>query len=241
MEDKMKIFTSFFKIIVIMFLMSIATIAQPEYDIAEQVRNILPLYYSDDITVNTEDDQTIILEGSVSTLYDKYKIFDIASTVHGIKTIKNQITIDTEMLPNNMIKTNILNEMKLVSAIKEPDRVKVSVNQGQVNLNGTVRFYREKKMIQTLISWQKGVRAIANNLEVLPPEKARNDENVEMVLNQILKYKFPTEKDVDFSVENGNVYIFGSAESNWAKRHIKESFMEVIGVRSIENDLDVNL
>jgi osmotically-inducible protein OsmY len=143
-------------------------------------------------------------------------------------------------MPDNMIKTNILNEMKLVSAIKEPDRIKVRVDKGQVFLDGTVSYKREKKMMRTLVSWHKGVKAIVNNLEVLPPRKAQSDGNLTKVLEQIMKYEFPTQKNVAFTVTNGRVELYGQTETMWAKRHIAEKFSEIIGISKVENNLVVD-
>lgn len=62
-------------------------------------------------------------------------------------------------------------------------------------------------MAETVASWQKGVKGISNEIEVLPPEKARSDKNLETVLKQIRKYQFPLSENVSISVTDGVVTL----------------------------------
>jgi osmotically-inducible protein OsmY len=115
----------------------------------------------------------------------------------------------------------------------------VNVDNGQVKLTGTVRFYREKKMMQTIASWQKGVKAIVNDLEVMGPDKAMEDKNLNKVLDQVLKYEFPNENKVRFEIDKGKVELFGTTETTWAKENIPEVFSEIRGIKSVENNLKI--
>lgn len=228
-----------FGFIFAMVLLMFQTMAIAQDKLEENVEESIANYYYEDFTVTADEEGNVTLEGEVNTLYDKYRIFQIVSKVAGVRTITNNIIVDTELLPDEVIETNIRQEMQLVSSILEPDRITVEVNDGIVFINGKVSFYREKIMMRTIASWQEGVKGIVNRLEVLPFKEAVSDENLKTVLNQIMEYEFSAEKEVEFTVNNGNVTLTGTANSLWAKRNIEEKFSDVLGIKDVDNKLDV--
>ena len=179
------------------------------------------------------------IQGTVNKLYDKYLIFQNVSDISGVKTISLFINVDTPFIPDNIVLNNVRQAMTYVSGIVEPDRISINVDHGQVFLNGIVSFDREKLLMQTLTSSQEGVRAIVNNLQVLPSQKARSDENLTIVLDQIMKYKFPMEKKADFLVKDGHVTLNGTVTTLWSKNNLAEKFSDVTGIENVQNNLKV--
>lgn len=210
-----------------------------EDNLREKVETAIANYYFEDISVSIEEEGKVDLEGNVPTLYDKYRIFEIVSKVNGVRAISNQISIATDLTPDKIIKDNIIEEMHLVSAIKEPDSIQIEVKDGVVFLDGRVSYYREKIMMRTIASWQEGVRSVVNNLEVLPFRKVVKDENMKEILSQILKHEYPLEENVRFTVDDGEVTLNGTVRTLWAKRNIEESFSDVLGIKNVVNYLDV--
>lgn len=205
-----------------------------------KVQNQIAEHYDIDeefvITANQEGKVTI--EGSVGTLWDFYRIFELASKVNGVRSISNQVVIDTPMLPDELVKSNILNEMHYIGSILEPDRIEISVDNGIVIIDGKVSFYREKKMLRTMISWQKGVKGIVNNLEVLPAKKAVSDKNLKRIIQNLLEKEFPLE-EIDFSIKDGDVTLEGETKTLWALHEIEEQVSDLLGVKRVKNNLSV--
>jgi len=220
-------------------LIIVQTTAFSQEKLADKVEAAIANSFYEDFTVTASEEGNVTLEGNVNSLYDKYRIFEIASRVPVVRKISNQVTVNTPVIADKMIEANILQEMKYVSSILEPDRISVRVNNGVVFLDGKVSFYREKIMMKTIASWQKGVKGIVNKLAVLPPKKAKSDENLMKVLNQIMKHEFPIEDNIQFTIDDGNVTLKGTATSLWAKNNIEEEFLNVIGIKDVENNLDV--
>lgn len=221
-------------------------------ELAEKVRKTLYHHYHGDldqldpakghinVEVNVTEDGKVILDGQTSTLYDKYRVFNIASRVPGVTEISNQLVVDTPPMPEAQIKQELRNAIQQNSAIIEKDRINISVDDGAVTLSGKVSYFKEKEMVQTMASWQKGVKAIDNNIEVLRPEKAMSDANLKKVLGELLENQFPTDQDnVTFTVENGIVTLKGNVNNLWHKKEIAEEFSEVIGVTQVHNYLKV--
>ncbi|MEJ2054181.1 MAG: BON domain-containing protein, partial [Calditrichaceae bacterium] len=75
--------------------------------------------------------------------------------------------------------------------------------------------------------------------KVLPPEKAKSDANLENVLAEILKNEFPLENKVNFTVTDGKVVLNGKTNTLWARYNIAETFKNVRGIKSVENNINV--
>jgi osmotically-inducible protein OsmY len=217
--------------------LAIANISPQELE--GRVYDALGSYYLQDFDITANSEGNVTIEGQVNTLNDKYRVFEIISGVKGVKAISNQLTINTPMLPDNVIKNNIANELNMVSAIVEPERIDVKVDNGIVFLNGKVSYYREKIFAKTVASWHEGVKGIVNKIEVLPTKKARSDENLERVLQGIMDNRFSIEKNVTFTIDNGVVTLTGKATTLWAKDKIEEAFANVMGIKSVDNNLTV--
>jgi len=199
---------------------------------------IIGKYYSDnDFNVTVNDQDVLTIEGTVKTLYDKLRLRELIAEVPGIKKINPQIEISTTILPDEEIEANILDELKLNKSILEPDKINVHVKDGVVTLSGNVNYYREKIMVQTIASWQDGVKDMISNLKVLPPAIAESDENLYEIITDLLKEHFPLEKDVAVEVKEGIVTVSGGVKNLWSKEHITDEIHHVIGVSNVVNNL----
>ncbi len=212
-------------------------------NLSEKVKAAIASRFSPaDIEVTVKDDGWVNLEGKVSSLYNKYRIFELASHVNGVKRITNDIIVDTKTLPDQIIKHNVKEDIERNSVITEPDKINISVNQSQVKLSGTVSFYREKLMARTAASWEKGVKGIVNDIKVKPIQKAVTDQNLENILQSILRDEFPltNPNNIHIKVKNGFATVSGTVSNLWTKRNIKDEFSSVIGIVGVINKLNVN-
>lgn len=238
MRRHVRIFFDYF-VVVLLLGISFQALAISKEDLAEKVRGTIGTYYQDEFDISVPSDGHVVIEGQVNTLYDRYRIFDIVAKIPEVRAITDNLVVNTELLADDIIKTNIRNELYYVSSILDPDRININVDNGIVTLSGTVSFNREKLMAKTVTSWQKGVKSIINKIEVLPPEKAKSDENLRDVLQAILDNNFSTEENVSFTVKNGVVTLSGTTDNLWSKIEIEKEFSDVIGVRKVTNNLEV--
>jgi osmotically-inducible protein OsmY len=165
------------------------------------------------------------------------RIYDLISQVPGVREIEDDLNVNTTMLPDDVIKQNIVSELKLIKSIQEPDKIKVTVHDGEVILSGDVSYFREKEIAETVASWEQGVDAISNQIRVLPPKQAVSDANIKTVLQEIMKNRFPMNNKVSFTVNNGVVTLTGQAFSLWDKHQIDRQFSHVLGVKKVVNNL----
>ncbi|MBD3377726.1 BON domain-containing protein [candidate division KSB1 bacterium] len=205
----------------------------------ENVMQAINNRYSDDISVNVSSEGEVTLEGRVDTYWDKLNIYGTVSHVKGVRMISNQIAINTENIPDDMIEQNIEQTIRLNEMILEPDDIKVNVDGGMVVLGGTVSFEKEKQAARDVAAWHEGVRSVRNDIEVLPPKKAKSDENLKEVLNSIMENQFSREDQVKFTIDDGMVTLKGKTNTLWAKDEIADQFREVRGIKKVDNNLDV--
>ncbi len=203
----------------------------------KEVEQKLSSYYIEPFKISADPAGLVTVIGEVSTLYDKLKIGELISQVDGVSGINNRIAVQTEPTADNEIKANIENELQMNNVILEPEKIKVEVNDGVANLSGTVSYFREKLMAQSIASWQDGVTDMTSHLVVLSPVIARSDDNLKEIVSDILKKHFLLEDNVKFDVNDGIVNLSGSVKSLYAKDHIQEEIQHILGVKDVVNQM----
>ena len=215
------------------------TLDQEENLIDKAQNYIFKDYDNHSIEIRSNEKGEVTIKGTVNTLYDKLWLYEKASEVKGVKKIKDLLEIETDPVPDAIVKQNIEEELHLNSKILEPDRIKVAVDNGEVILNGVVSFKKEREMAEAAASWQKGVLGITNNIKVLPHNEEVSDNNLDIILKEILKNQLGPEKNVKLNVNKGVVTLNGTASGPWAKRNIMKDFLQVPGVDFIKNNLHI--
>lgn len=196
-------------------------------------------YYTEMFNISADENGVVTIEGEVGTLYDKLRIGELISQVAGVKEVNNKITVQNNITANDIIKANIEDELQRNDAILEPEKIKVEVNNGLVTLSGPVSYFREKQMAETIASWQDGVSDIINNIVIMSPATAKSDDNLKDIISDILQKNFSLEQNVKFNISNGEVDLYGSVISLYAKNHIQEDIQHVIGVKHVINEISV--
>ena len=237
--------TSILRMLVVLFAMILTFVVtanaatKASADLKTRVIGAIGNYYVEPFKVSTDANGKVEIKGDVTTLYDRMKIFDIVSEVPGVREIEDLVNVDTPTVLDKILEATIQHAMKENATILEPDRITVRVNNGVVFFTGEVSYYREKLMATTIASWEKGVKAVENELKVMSPNVARSDENLNIVLHEIAQHHFSLDKKIDLSVHDGVVTMRGEAVRLWDKRKMEEEFRKVMGVKQVINDLTV--
>ena len=196
-------------------------------------------YYNEPFSVSVNDG-VVTINGQVNSLNDKYRIFDIVSHIKGVKDIKDLVDVNADSVPDQVIQQNTKETLDAATSIMEPDRIKVSVDNGVIMLNGTVSYYREKQAAQSIATWQKGAVGLVNNIKVLSPKSDISDANIQIILNEIITKEFPLSKNINISVKDGIATISGEVPRLADKYQIDEDFSPVLGVKGVIDNVTVN-
>ncbi|MEJ2634426.1 MAG: BON domain-containing protein [Calditrichia bacterium] len=228
--------------IILVLLLGFATMvaaSDASDQLADRVEKALGSYYETPFQVTANDQGVVSIKGTVNSLFQKYRIFDIVATVPGVKDVEDYMTVNTGMLPDSVIAENIRYAINANKAIAAPQRINVRVENGIVYLTGTVSYYREKVAAQTSASWEDGVKGIQDELKVLPPKKAVSDANLQIIIKDVLHDRFRLEKNVSVTVDNGVVTLNGTVQNLWDKLEIAKNLSDVLGVKEVVNHLTV--
>jgi osmotically-inducible protein OsmY len=223
----------------LLLLSSVSFSQTGESDLENSVRSHIEDYYTQPFTIRADENGVITVMGEVNTLFDKLEVGELVSEVLGVQGVVNNIFVLNKISADMEIQSNIERELERNDAILEPAKIKVDVKQGVVYLSGSVSFYREKRIAQSIASWQDGVSDIVSTIVVLSPAAARSDQNLKEMIGDLLERAFPLEKHVLYTVHDGEVLLSGTVRDLWAKNHIEEQVQHLLGVHSVINTLEV--
>jgi osmotically-inducible protein OsmY len=109
----------------------------------------------------------VTLRGCVTHYSQRFKAETIASQMSGIREILNELSITcTEPVEDENISQAIMDEIRNT----DPDAVRnieILVNNGFVEISGSVHSYPEEKRVFDVVAHTKGVTGIKNNLSVI--------------------------------------------------------------------------
>lgn len=208
--------------------------------IKSKIESALAAEGYNDITVMMEGNNKVRLEGTVDLMYDRLRIFDIAAKFPQVKNVTDVVIVNAPELPNDIIKSNIIDMFNLIGGIPDPNDIKIEVDDGVVQLLGTVDASKTKILAETAASWAKGVKGLVNEIKVLPVAEAGTDKNIARMIGDIINNWYELEKkNVKYNVEQGTVTLTGQVSSFWAKQHLAKDIACLVGVKKVENQLKV--
>jgi len=147
--------------------------------------------------------------------------------------------------PNNIDKTDqiisdhVEDEMLFDQAVFA-HKIDTSTDDGIVQLSGEVNNLLAKRRAAKIAEAVRGVRAVVNNIDVIPDQE-RSDQKIQKDIENALLQNPATESfEVTTSVNDGFAILNGSVES-WQEKKLAEKVAAgVAGVRGVNNSIVVN-
>lgn len=139
------------------------------------------------------------------------------------------------------LQKDVLRELQWEPSV-DAAHVGVTVKKGVVTLTGHVNSYVEKYAAENAAKRVYGVKAVANELDVvLPGDSVRTDEDVAQSVVSALKANslVPDEKITPI-VSNGWVTLEGKVEWQLEKKAAEEAVRYLTGVKGVTNLIKVN-
>jgi osmotically-inducible protein OsmY len=190
-----------------------------------------------DIAVAAKDG-VVTLSGFVPTYWDKDAAEKAAKRVYGVKGVANDIAvkplwqrIDPE------IARDAVHELESHVSIPA-DRIKVTVKDGWVTLEGTVDWEYQKSLAQSAMKKLKGVSGVTNKIQVTPKASAAE---VKSKIEEALRRSAELDaRRITVEIEGSTVKLYGSV-SSWAERDEAErAAWSAPGTTMVENHILVN-
>jgi osmotically-inducible protein OsmY len=138
------------------------------------------------------------------------------------------------------LRSGIIAELEYDPSI-EATNIGVAVKEGVVTLTGHVASYSEKVAAENAVRRVKGVRAIAEEIEIrLPRQKKTSDDEIARRVANILRWDSRVPQDaVEITVQEGWVTLNGAVDWQFQRIAIENDVYKLSGVAGVNSQIKV--
>ena len=138
------------------------------------------------------------------------------------------------------LRQNVLDELEFEPSI-DAAHIGVTVDDGVVTLTGHLSSYAEKIAAEEAVRRVKGVRAIAEEIEVRYPgqKQTSDDEIAKRALNILQWDTFVPHENIRLTVHKGLVTLTGEVQWYFQKNGAEKAIRKLSGVTGVVNDIVV--
>jgi osmotically-inducible protein OsmY len=146
------------------------------------------------------------------------------------------MTSATTTLTDEQIQREVLAELKWDSRL-QPNEIGVAVKDGVVTLTGAVDSFIKRWATENAAQRVRGVRAVANDIEVrLPDDDRLDDSDIALEAARALKWdSLVPDGDVKVTVSKGWITLRGTVEWEYQRRAAERAVRRLPGVVGISN------
>ncbi|MGC9669899.1 BON domain-containing protein [Planosporangium sp. 12N6] len=146
----------------------------------------------------------------------------------------------TEARVDERIQLDLIEELNWDARV-QPNEIGVAVKDGIVTLMGWVDSYARKWVAERIAHRIRGVRAVANDIEVrLPTSAERTDAEIARVATHALDWDtFVPAGDLEVTVSRGWVILRGEVTWEYERRAAERTVRRLAGVRGVTNLITV--
>lgn len=140
------------------------------------------------------------------------------------------------MTGDHQLRRDLIDELDFEPSVTA-DNIGVGVHDGIVTLTGFVSSYPEKVAAERAARRVRGVRGIAEEIEVrLPSGKKDTDDEIAKRAVDVLNWRFGVPANrIAVKVEKGTVTLTGDVEWQFQKRDAEEAIRSLAGVAGLSN------
>jgi osmotically-inducible protein OsmY len=140
---------------------------------------------------------------------------------------------------DTMLRQMILDQLEFEPSV-DAAHIGVAVDGSVVSLTGHVRSYAEKLAAEQAVRRVRGVRAIAEGIEVRLPDahKASDDEIAQRVLS-VLSWHAAVPQAITAKVEHGWVQLTGSVDWQFERQAAEAAVRRLSGIVGVCNDIQI--
>ena len=190
-----------------------------------------------DIAVAVKDG-VVTLSGFVPSFWEKDAAEKAVKRVYGVKGVANDIEVKLFWQRTDPeIARAAVRELESHVSISA-DRIKVTVKDGWVTLEGTVDWEYQKSLAESAMKKLKGVSGVTNKIQVTPKASAAE---VKSKIEEALRRSAEVDaRRITVKIEGSRVKLYGSV-SSWAERDEAErAACSALGTTMVENHILVN-
>jgi osmotically-inducible protein OsmY len=151
---------------------------------------------------------------------------------------EQKMTTSMAFRTDEQIASDVLNELKFDAQL-QPNHIGLSVKDGIVTLTGFVDSYLKRWTAEDLALRIRGVKAVANDVEIRLPSAAERDDSelAAAALNAIQWDALIPDNRIQVSVSNGWVTLDGRVEWQYQKQDAERIVRRLRGVKGVMNQI----
>lgn len=233
------------QIILALFVFSIVGLVEARDISDRQITGAVEreLLLDDAVSANRIDVKThegiVTFSGNVENILAKERAEELASALVGVRAVVNRLNVVPAPPRSDEDVATDVRLALLDDPVAEAYELQVSVEDGVVELTGSVESYAEKQFSEIVAKGVDGVRDV-NNRITLVYEDDRPDQEIKAEIDTRLQNDVRVDDSlISIKVDNGNAVLSGSVGSLQEKNQVLYDAW-VAGVRSVDlSDLHV--
>lgn len=195
--------------------------------------------WSAEINVGVRDG-VVALTGTVPTYAKKLAAQDAAHRIYGVLDVANDVEVKT----NGHARTDIAIAKAVRHALDwdtlvPEDRVRSTVSDGWVTLEGDVNVWREREDAENAVLNLSGMIGVVNKIQVKPP-KVKPEELLAQIEDALERRADREAERLRVEVKDGAVDLWGRVHSWQEKRAVIGSISHAPGVQQVHDHLHID-
>jgi osmotically-inducible protein OsmY len=183
------------------------------------------------------------LEGSVETALARSAAVSDASVVGGVKDVDARLLVrspqSSPVLGDAELKAAIINLLD-ADANVDLSSIAVTVEEGRVTLRGSVDSLWKRNHIEAVVSQQRRVFGVDNDLAVKPIREATDDTIARDIGGALRRHTLLTNAPLKTHAGNGRVVLSGSVPSYAARQAARDIASCTFGVTEVVDELTID-
>jgi osmotically-inducible protein OsmY len=146
------------------------------------------------------------------------------------------------MKTNEELRKDVVEELKWDPSLRDvANGIGVLANDGVITLSGQVNTYSQKLAAEKAAQRVAGVTVVAVDLEVKVLDMhTKSDTEIAQAIRLALKWNTAVQEDnIEVKVDNGWVYLEGTADWEYQRKSAESSVRDLMGVRGVSNKIKV--